>query len=84
MMEWLIELGKQYGPWMAMCAFFVWQSWVRENRLAVALAEAYKFTTGTMQTCIDRNTSAFQEFANIITKCPGPVDPETAPVKGRR
>lgn len=58
-MEWLLELAKQHGPWVAAVAFFIWQGWIRENRLAKTVDDLNSFIRGEMRTTIEHNTAAF-------------------------
>lgn len=76
-MDWM-ELIKQFGPMVAACAFFIWQSWIRENKLGVQLEKGNEFARTTMADLIRGNTEAMHEFKasidafrSVVEDCPG-------------
>ena len=65
-----MEILKQHGPWVAICLYFVWQSWVRETKMAVQLNESAAFIRAAMATVISDNTRALILFREILKERP--------------
>lgn len=64
------ELVKQFGPWLALVIFFVWQSWLRENRLGTQLDEVHKFIRETLAGVVERNTRAMVVWTGVLKDKP--------------
>jgi len=65
-----MEILKQHGPWVAICVYFVWQSWVRETKLGVRLNQLEEFLHTTMAGVITDNTRAMILFREILKERP--------------
>jgi hypothetical protein len=70
MMPEFTEILKQYGPWIALVLFFVWQSWVREGKLGDQLNEVQKFIRETMSVVIRDNTEAMVGWRELLKQRP--------------
>ena len=66
----LLELAKAYGPWVALCAYFVWQSWLRENRIAEQLYKTETFIRESMMSVIRDNTEAMRGLKDLLKSRP--------------
>ena len=65
-----LEVLKLHGPWVAMCVFFVWQSWVREGKLGEQLSKSEEFIRVSLATVVSDNTDAWMRFRDILKERP--------------
>ena len=76
---------KQHGPWVAMCIYFVWQSWIREGKLGEQLTDVQKYIRETMTVLVAENTSAMLKWREILKERPCLMqDAETILDEGKR
>lgn len=79
----LLELIKAYGPWIGLCLFFIWQSWLRENKLADKLDNADKYQRDTLAGLVRENTQAMTGLREVLKLRPCLAEDEEA-IEGRK
>ncbi len=79
----LLELIKAYGPWIGLCLFFIWQSWLRENKLAEKLNDSDKYQRETLAALVRDNTLAMTGLREVLKQRPCLAEDEDA-IEGRK
>ena len=64
------DVLKQHGPWVAICIYFVWQSWIREGKLGTQLNDIQKYIQETMTAIVQENTKAMIKWREILKERP--------------
>lgn len=73
MPEVIVEFIKTYGVFAGLVLYFVWQSWIRENRFAKVQEETERYVREEMKGTIERNSNAMTSLEQAIDKtfpCP--------------
>jgi len=60
MMDW-ISVVREIGILAAACGFFIWTSWLREDRMSKRISELEKFVEGQLMTLIGQQSSALEK-----------------------
>lgn len=63
----LAKVAKEWGIFAAMCAFFIYQSWIRENGLASRIEAQDTFIRETLVSTLSANTEAFLEIKTLVS-----------------
>lgn len=63
----LAKVAKEWGIFAAMCAFFIYQSWIRENGLAARIEAQDTFIRETLVSTLSANTEAFLEIKTLVS-----------------
>lgn len=63
----LAKVAKEWGIFAAMCAFFIWQGWVRETGLASKIEAQDSFIREKLVSTVSANTEAFLEIKSLVT-----------------
>lgn len=69
-MDSFVDLIRQFGPWIALVALFVWQGVLREQRMSRRLDDQGDLITQLLTHTISRNTQALVDFTHVISLKP--------------
>ena len=70
----LVSTFKEFGPWIAFCTYFIWQGWIRENRLCKRLDACEDWQRNNllgmnqrMVEALEKNTQASSSLEKSLT-----------------
>jgi hypothetical protein len=53
-----VSIAKEYGPWAAMIAFFIWRDYRREQSMGTLLTSLNLFIRDTLMKTVEESTAA--------------------------
>jgi hypothetical protein len=75
-----VALFKEYGAWCLLVAYFVWQTWIREGRMAKrldTLEDTDRQARDNLVKAMERNTVALRGICDALRTRPCLVDTST-------
>jgi hypothetical protein len=70
----ITAFAKEFGPWVVLCGFLVWQSWRREQRMAKRLDHVEDQIREHLVRVIEKNTMTMAQVLAALRDRPCLVD----------
>jgi hypothetical protein len=72
----ITAFAKEFGPWVVLCGFLVWQSWRREQRMAKRLDHVEDQIREHLVRVIKKNTTTMTQVLAALRSRPCLVEPD--------
>ena len=76
MMEVLLRLLEQHGPWVALAAYLIWTQRKDYRGVCKRLNKVEDYCKKTLTELLEKTTEALQHNTEIIEKCKPPKETE--------